>query len=110
MIESKPYFDYICLGPDQAFDEEILRQLRKRPLTSLDLSFYLKRDIQTVIQWLKKLLGEQKIVRIENGQYFYKIKKCLKVKKRLIPENVVSLTIFKHIGKGYFKPIYSFRK
>lgn len=118
MISPKQYFDFGYVDPNPEIESKILEELSKRPLTSHDLSYYLGLDIHTVLSWLKHLSCKQTIRKIDNGNVFYKLTKdlrlsCSRTLSRLqipktLPENIISLTRFKHIGNGHFKPIFNF--
>ena len=103
------YFDYLYLSPDHAFEDEILQLLHTKPHTSYELSLILREDILVIVELLKRLIGKDKIVRIERGDIFYKLKKDLRVKQIIIPGTIISHTIFKYIGDRHFKPISNFR-
>ena len=118
MISPKHYFDFGYVDPNPEIELRILEELSKRPLTSHDLSYYLGLDIHTVLSWLKHLSSKHNIRKIDNCNVFYKLTKDLRLSRsrtlsrspKPLPENIISLTRFKYIGNGHFKPISNFRK
>ncbi len=92
IIKTFKNIDYSYLEPDQAFEELILTELSKRPLTTYDLRYKLGiNDLPAIVYFLKRLIAKQKVKCLGNNQRFYKLARPLR--RELVSYPVVNTSI-----------------